>query len=135
MLSVFYRPAVGYIQRVCVCVLSGCSNVWETRTFGISLSAMSMLILCLFRGGGGGGGWWTRRPVVGGGASVFRSASLMLAFRGVGGSGAGVPVSGCPACCVSALLRWKHYSARGGGLYYILVGHVVIKARDNSVSR
>ena len=58
MLPVFYRPAVGYVR--CLCCLFVATFV-GTRTFGISLFAMFMLILCLFRG-------WICQPVVGGGA-------------------------------------------------------------------
>ena len=47
MLPVFYRPAVGYVRCVCCLVVA---TYGGTRTFGISLSAMFMLILCLFCG-------------------------------------------------------------------------------------
>ena len=46
--------------------------------------------------------------VSGGGAGVDLPTFIYLACKGVGGGGLvpGGPVPGCPACCVSALLRW-----------------------------
>ena len=73
MLPVFFRLADGYIG--CVCCLF-VATFGGTRTFGISLSAMFMFIICLFLGGG------VDLPTSRGRGclllilSVFRSASL-----------------------------------------------------------
>ena len=78
ILPIYYKVTLSDKDIFCICCWSDKSlqlrvrgwtcfaGLWtRTRTFGISLSGMFMLILCLFRGGGGG---WICQPVVGGGA-------------------------------------------------------------------
>ena len=84
MLPVFYRPAVGYVRLVCCLFVAAFGG---TRTCVISLSAMFMLILCLFRGGGSAYQSWAGCLLLV--LSVFRSASLnrvsLLNFSWCGG--------------------------------------------------